>query len=160
MELKELLRQNELNEKLQARFEEVQAGYEELQLKVYKMEQQSRQAAKISSKTDNLEQLNEQLEKIIFKKEEKVRELSVDNGRLHEMLNQSEYKFSEANLQRQQLQKKNIFLEEINCDMQQMSDANRKMKTEIRRVAELESMLNLITEERDVLLKRRAGNLN
>ena len=72
------------------------------------------------------------------------------------MLNQTEDKLSEANLQRQQLQKKTQFLEEINTDIQQMSDANRKLKNELRRVAELESMLNLITEERDALLKRKS----
>ena len=127
-----------------------------MQLKVQKMEQQAWQAAEMAIKVDSLEQSNEQLEKTLHKKEEKVRELSVENGRLHEMLNQTEDKLSEANFQRQQLQKKTQFLEEINSDMQQMSDANRKLKNELRRVAELESMLNLITEERDALLKRRS----
>ena len=90
-----------------------------------------------------------------MKKEEKIRELSVENGRLHEQLNTTEDKLSEANLQRQQLLKKVQFLEEVNNDIQQMSDTNRKLKNELRRVGELESMLNLITEERDALLKRR-----
>ena len=155
-ELRELRQQAELNQNLQNHFEEVQSGYEELQLKVQKMEQQAWQAAEMAIKVDSLEQSNEQLEKTLHKKEEKVRELSVENGRLHEMLNQTEDKLSEANFQRQQLQKKTQFLEEINSDMQQMSDANRKLKNELRRVAELESMLNLITEERDALLKRRS----
>jgi len=155
-ELRELRQQAELNQNLQNHFEEVQSGYEELQLKVQKMEQQAWQAAEMAIKVDSLEQSNEQLEKTLQKKEEKVRELSVENGRLHEMLNQTEDKLSEANFQRQQLQKKTQFLEEINSDMQQMSDANRKLKNELRRVAELESMLNLITEERDALLKRRS----
>ena len=134
----------------------MQAGYEELQQKVQKMEQQAWQAAEMAIKVDSLEQSNEQLEKTILKKEEKIRELSVENGRLHEMLNQTEDKLSESNLQRQQLQKKTQFLQEINTDIQQMSDANRKLKNELRRVAELESMLNLITEERDALLKRKS----
>ena len=148
--------QAELNEKLQTHFEDVQAGYEELQEKVQKMEQQAWQAAELAIKVDSLEQANEQMERTVLKKEEKIRELSVENGRLHEMLNQTEDKLSEANLQRQQLQKKTQFLEEINTDIQQMSDANRKLKNELRRVAELESMLNLITEERDALLKRKS----
>ena len=154
-EMAELRQQAELNQKLQAHFEEVQSGYEELQHKVHKMEQQAWQSAELSIKIDNLEQATEQLEKSLHKKEEKVRELTVENGRLHELLNNTEDKLSEANLQRQQLMKKVQFLEEINSDIQQMSEANRKLKTELRRVAELESMLNLITEERDALLKRR-----
>lgn len=155
-ELKEVQQQNELSSKLQGHFEEVQAGYEELQEKVQKMEQQAWQSAEIAIKLDNLEQANEQLEKTVLKKEEKLRELTVENGRLHEVLNQTEDKLTEANLQRQQLIKKVHFLEEIGNDIQQMSDANRKLKNELRRVAELESMLNLITEERDALLKRRS----
>ncbi|GAA4738420.1 hypothetical protein GCM10023229_16930 [Flavisolibacter ginsenosidimutans] len=154
-EIRELRQQAELNQKLQMHFEEVQSGYEELQHKVQKMEQQAWQSAELSIKIDGLEQATEQLEKTLHKKEEKVRELSAENGRLHELLNNTEDKLSEANLQRQQLIKKVQFLEEINSDIQQMSEANRKLKTELRRVAELESMLNLITEERDALLKRR-----
>jgi chromosome segregation ATPase len=154
-EIKELHQQVELNHKLQTHFEDVQAGYEELQLKVQKMESQAWQSAELTMKVDNLEQATEQLEKTLHKKEEKIRELSVENGRLHDLLNNTEDKLSEANLQRQQLLKKVQFLEEINSDIQQMSEANRKLKTELRRVAELESMLGLITEERDTLLKRK-----
>ena len=156
-EVRELRQQVELNHQLQTHFEEVQKGYEELQDKVQKMEGHAWQAAEIAMKVDSLEQENEQLEKTLLKKEEKIRELSVENGRLHEMLNQTEDKLAEANLQRQQLNKKVQFLEEINSDIQQMSDANRKLRSELRRVAELESMLNLITEERDALLKRKVS---
>lgn len=158
-EIRELRQQAELNQQLQKHFEEVQAGCEELQLKVQKMEQAAWAAAEMAIRVDGLEQEREQLEKTVLKKEEKIRELSAENGRLHDMLNQTEDKLSEANLQRQQLQKKVIFLEEINHDIQQMSDANRKLKNELRRVAELESMLNLITEERDALLKRKITRL-
>ncbi|MDQ6609426.1 MAG: hypothetical protein M3Y85_06370 [Bacteroidota bacterium] len=154
-ELKDLRQQTELAGKLHGHFEDVQSGYEELQLKVQKMEQQAWQAAELSIKVDSLQQSNEQLEKTVLKKEERSRELTLENGRLHEVLNVTEDKLSEANLQRQQLIKKVQFLEEINSDIQQMSEANRKLKNELRRVAELESMLNLITEERDALLHRR-----
>lgn len=154
-ELRAYSQERELTKKLQAHFEDVQAGYDELQEKVQKMEQQAWQAAELSIKVDGLEQAVAQAEKNVTKKDDKLRELTVENGRLHEMLNQTEDKLSEANLQRQQLMKKVHFLEEINNDIQQMSDTNRKLKNELRRVAELESMLHLITEERDALLKRR-----
>lgn len=155
-ELKEVRQQNELTQKLQEHLEEVQAAYDDLQLKVQNMEQQAWQTAELAIKVDSLEQANEQFEKTIQKKEEKFRELNIENNRLRELLNETEDKLSESNLQRQQLMKKVQFLQEINSDIQQMSDANRKLKNELRRVAELESMLNLITEERDALLKRRS----
>jgi methyl-accepting chemotaxis protein len=155
-ELQELQQQVELSKKIQGHFEEVRSGYEELQQKVQKMEQQAWQAADLAIKLDSIEQSYEQLEKNALKKDEKLRELSVESSRLHEVLSLTEDKLSEANLQRQQLMKKVQFLEEINNDIQQMTEANRKLKNELRRVAELESMLSLITEERDVLLKRRS----
>ncbi|RYF85366.1 MAG: hypothetical protein EON98_06795, partial [Chitinophagaceae bacterium] len=88
------------------------------------MEQQAWQTAEMAIKLDSLQQERDQLEKTVLKKEEKIRELSAENGRLHETLNETEDKLTEANLQRQQLQKKVLFLEEINNDIQQMSDAN------------------------------------
>jgi hypothetical protein len=36
-----------------------------------------------------------------------------------------------------------------------MSEANKKLKNEIRRIAELESMLSMVSDERDLLLKKR-----
>lgn len=156
-ELIELRLQTGLTHKLQKHFEEVQSGYEELQAKVQKMEQQAWQAAELSITVNSLEQANEHLEKTLLKKEEKGRELELENGRLHNLLTETEDKLSEANLQRQQLKNQVQFLEQINNDIQQMSEANRKLKTELRRVGELESMLNLITEERDVLLHRRTA---
>jgi hypothetical protein len=39
--------------------------------------------------------------------------------------------------------------------MQTMTAANKHMQTELRRIGELESMLNMMTEERDQLLRKR-----
>lgn len=154
-ELQHLHHQCELSEHLRRHFEEVQSGYEEMQQKVQQMEQQAWQAANLAIKLDSLEQSHEQLEKNLSRKDDKVLELSAENTRLHEQNSQTEDKLSEALLQRQQLMRKVQFLEEINNDIQQMTNANRKLKNELRRVTELESMLSLITEERDVLLRRR-----
>ena len=67
-----------------------------------------------------------------------------------------EDKLAEANLQRQQLQKKVQFLQDMNSDMQSMSETNKKLQTELRRIGELESMLNMIAEERDHLLRKKS----
>ena len=66
-----------------------------------------------------------------------------------------EDKLAEANLQRQQLQKKVQFLTDLNTDLQSISDTNKKLQTELRRIGELESMLNMMAEERDFLLRRK-----
>jgi uncharacterized protein YoxC len=69
-------------------------------------------------------------------------------------LSTTEDKLAEANLQRQQLQKKVQFLQEVNNDMQHVSESNQKLQNELRRIGELESMLSMIAEERDRLLNK------
>lgn len=156
-ELRELRRQAELNDQLATQFIELQNNYAGLQQKVQKMEQQSREAAETAALLEDLQIELEQRQADLLKKDEKLRELAAENGRLNQLLTQTEANLSEAAQQRQMLVKRLHFLEEVNADIQQMSDTNRKLKSELRRVGELESMLNLITEERDVLLMRKRG---
>ena len=149
------LRQQELfAQKLQERFEEVQTECEELQDKILTMEKQAWQAAELSIRLEHAEQTKLQTEKLLQKKEEKLRDLTFENQQLHESFAQLEDKLSQANLQRQQLLKKTQFLEEMNADLQQMTETNRRLKTEMTRVAELESMLELMTEEKRTWQKR------
>jgi len=70
-------------------------------------------------------------------------------------MDELEDKLSEANLQRQQLHKKVQFLSDLNNDMQSIADTNKKLQTELRRIGELESMLNMMAEERDFLLRKK-----
>jgi uncharacterized protein Smg (DUF494 family) len=84
-----------------------------------------------------------------------MEELMEENQRLRHHTNEVEDKLSDANLQRQQLQKKVQFLTELNTDMQSISDTNKKLQTELRRIGELESMLNMMAEERDFLLRKK-----
>ncbi|HMG67714.1 MAG TPA: hypothetical protein VK588_08510, partial [Chitinophagaceae bacterium] len=69
-------------------------------------------------------------------------------------LNEVEDKFREANFQRQQLQKRVSYLEELNSDLQVVTDANKKLEHQLRRIGELESMLNVIAEENQVLKQK------
>lgn len=77
-----------------------------------------------------------------------------ENQRLHTTLGTTEDKLAESNMQRQQLQKKVQFLQDINNDMQNVSESNQRLQNELRRIGELESMLSMIAEERDRLLKK------
>ena len=57
----------------------------------------------------------------------------------------------EANFQRQQLQKRVSYLEELTADLQMVAQANKKLEQQLRRIGELESMLTVVSEERDHL---------
>jgi len=78
-----------------------------------------------------------------------------ENQQLQSQLSATEDKLREANFQRQQLQKRVGYLEDLNNDLQAVSDANKKLEGQIKRIGELESMLNVVAEERDKLARRQ-----
>lgn len=154
-EIKSLRQQTDITKEMQSHFDELEDEVAFLQEKLSKLEEQAWQANELALKVENMQQTQQHLEKELLRKEDKLLELTAENQRLNTLLNTTEDKLQAANMQRQQLQKKVQFLEEMNNDMKQMSDTNRKLQTEIRRIAELESMLNLMMEERDELLRQR-----
>ena len=85
----------------------------------------------------------------------KVNALTIENQQLQTQLADVEDRLREASFQRQQLQKRTVYLEELNSDLQVVSDTNKKLESQLRRVGELESMLNVVSEERDQLMRSR-----
>ncbi|HRF22711.1 MAG TPA: hypothetical protein PLR98_01050 [Chitinophagaceae bacterium] len=60
----------------------------------------------------------------------------------------------EANFDRQQLQKKVSYLEDLNDDMNTINEANKNLQDQLKRIGELESMLHIVSGERDALANR------
>jgi len=154
-EIKQLLQQQKLSEKIMLRLEEVQKEFTFMQERVGMMERQAATAQQLSLELEDLRETHERLENDYIRKSEKLQEYMNENSRLHQQLCETEDKLQEANLQRQQLLKKVKLLEEMNNDLQTLSDTNKHLQTELRRIGELESMLNMMTEERDQLLRKR-----
>jgi hypothetical protein len=48
----------------------------------------------------------------------------------------------EANFQRQLYQKKMLFLEELNRDLQEATEQQKKMESQLRRISEMDSILS------------------
>jgi chromosome segregation ATPase len=84
----------------------------------------------------------------------KLRVAQNDYQHLQEELQEMDAQLKEAQFQRQQLQKKVSSLEDLNKDLQVVADANKKLETQLRRIGELESMLNMVSEQRDQLIRR------
>jgi Tfp pilus assembly protein PilO len=84
----------------------------------------------------------------------KLNSISSDHQQMQAQLKETEEKLREANFQRQQLQKRVAYLEELNNDLQAVSDANKKLEGQLKRIGELESMLNMAAEERDQLIRK------
>lgn len=153
-ELIRLRQQEAAAQKMAVRIEEVYKELDTLQRKLTSLETQAGNANALSLELEDMKESYEQLRKDLVRKQEKLEETVAENYRLQTTLNEVEDKLAESNLQRQQLHKKVLFLTDMNADLQNMSETNHKLQKELRRIGELESMLNMIAEERDQLMKR------
>lgn len=154
-ELQKAKHQLSAAQKVAGRVTEVYQEFDELQQRLAELEESANKANGLAMELDDVQQAYTQVKKDACRKQEKLHEAVEENSRLHQQLAETEDKLTEANLQRQQLQKKTQLLENINTELLQMSEANKKMKNELRRIAELESLLSLVSGERDLLLKKR-----
>ncbi|HEV7620761.1 MAG TPA: hypothetical protein VGO09_03460 [Flavisolibacter sp.] len=155
IEITELKKEAATALKMAEKIEEVYTEFEQLQSKMISLEKQANRANHLAMELEDTRQSYEQVYKDLGRKGEKLEEALSQNQKMKQDLDITEDKLAEANLQRQQLQKKVQFLQDMNTDMQSMSDTNKKLQTELRRIGELESMLNMIAEERDHLLRKK-----
>ena len=115
--------------------------------KIQKLENQV-----IASKTKKLEyeEFKEGYFKISTDFEEQKLKYNVllsENRQVQADLRETEEKLIEANFQRQQMHKKVVYLEELNKDLQDVSDAQKKLEVQLKRIGELERMLNIVSDE-------------
>ncbi len=153
-DIKRLKQQEAVAQQMALRIDEVYKEFDLLQHKIVSLEKGAARANALTLELEDIKQSYDQLHKDIVRKQEKLEEAIAENQRLHAALGITEDKLSEANLQRQQLAKKVQFLQDMNNDMQGMSESNQKLQTELRRIGELESMLSMISDERDRLLTK------
>lgn len=126
-----------------------------LQEKLQKLEQQVNTSRKMNLDYEDLKEEHYKISADLEEHREKYNAAVTENREIQELLVETENKLKEANFQRQQLQRKVAYLEELNNDMQIIADTNKKLESQMKRIGELESMLNVISEERDELARRQ-----
>jgi len=154
-EISNIRQKQELTKEMTSMLDSAYNEFNILQNKMQKLENQV-----VVSKRLNIEyeDLKEEHYKILRDFEEQKLKFAAsanENQQLQAVLAETEDKLREANFQRLQLQKKVAYLEELNDDMQTVADANKKLEGQIKRISELESMLNMIAEERDELARKQ-----
>jgi hypothetical protein len=82
-----------------------------------------------------------------------------ENQRLSRILSDTEDKLREANFQRLQFQKKVSFLEELNNDLQQISEHHKKLDNQLRRISEMEALLAKATQQPKTDHRNEEGKL-
>lgn len=164
-EMKELLRKKDeeiakvvtnqtLRMEMSSMLDNAYSEFNNLQSKIQKLESQLSESKLAQIEYEGL---HENYYKISSENEEyrtKMQSLTVENQQMTMRLFEAEDKLREANFQRQQLQKRVSYLEELTADLQMVNEANKKLEHQLRRIGELESMLNVVAEERDQLKRR------
>jgi chromosome segregation ATPase len=125
-----------------------------LQSKMQKLELQVSSSKMINIEYEDLKESYQKISREFEEHKHKMNTLAADNLTLQKQLTETEEKLRESNFQRQQLQKRVAYLEELNSDMQAVTDANKKLEVQLKRIGELESMLNVVAEERDRLSRK------
>lgn len=128
-----------------------------LQSKMQKLEAQVAASRKLSMEFEVLKESYDKLSRDHEEQKLKYITHADENRQLKTTLATVEEQLRDAEFQRQQLQKRVLYLEELNTDMQVMVDANKKLESQLKRIGELESMLNVIAEERDQLMQRKTN---
>lgn len=146
-----------LTTEMNAMLDSAYSEFNILQSKMQKLEQQVAGSRKLSMEFEELRESYQKLSRDYEEQKLKYHANSDENRQLKITLNTVEEQLRDADFQRQQLQKRVMYLEELNTDMQVMVDANKKLEGQLKRIGELESMLNVISEERDQLMQRKTN---
>jgi len=144
-EISHLRHQQQLSLEMAQRLDKVYEEYNGLQEKLQKLQAYLTQPYNRGADYDELKESYFKMGK--EHDEMKLRYISLreENQRLTRILSDTEEKLKEANFQRQQFQKRTAFLEELNHDLQEISEHNKKIESQLRRVSDMESLLARIT---------------
>ena len=141
----------EMTSRLDSAFNE----FNVLQDKIQKLEGQVITSKGLSIDYEDLQESHQKTIRDFEEQKFKYNAALSENQQLQAELGATEDKLREANFLRQQLQKRVAYLEELNNDMQAVSEANKKLEGQLKKIGELESRLNMVAEERDELARRQ-----
>ena len=129
--------------------------FQVLQSKIEKLELQASGSKINSVELANIKEENLKNSRDLEESRQKLQIALTENQQLKTKAVTLEDDLKEAGFLQQQLEKKVAYLEELNNDLQAVSDTNKKLEGQIKRIGELESMLNMLAEERDQLMRRQ-----
>jgi chromosome segregation ATPase len=158
-EISQVRKKEHLTSEMTSMLDNAYSEFEVLQNKIQKLESQLAATKMVGIDYDDLKESYYKMVHELEESKKKIAHFKEENNGLQAALERTSDKLSEANMQKQQLQKKVSYLEELNNDLQQMTAANKKLEGQIKRLGELESMLNIVSDERDKLKEKHSAGL-
>jgi chromosome segregation ATPase len=153
-EINDIRKKELLTKEMTSMLDNAYSEFNVLQSKMQKLELQANSSKMISMEYEDLKESHRRMSREFEEQKVKLSSLVSDHQQVQAQLMETEEKLREANFQRQQLQKRVAYLEELNNDLQAVSDANKKLEGQLKRIGELESMLNMAAEERNQLIRK------
>ncbi|HUR66337.1 MAG TPA: hypothetical protein VMZ03_08280 [Chitinophagaceae bacterium] len=147
-EVSNIQQKQQLTQEMNSMIDSAYNEFNVLQDKIHKLESQVGASKRTSIDYEDLREEHFKTVRDLEEQKLKYNAVFTENQQLQDSLRETEDKLREANFQRQQLQKKVAYLEEINNDMEEVNEANKKLEGQIKRIGELESMLNMMAKER------------
>jgi chromosome segregation ATPase len=141
-EISRIMQEQRLVLEMNERMDKAYADFSTMQEKLRKLEQYLDQPHSKRIEYDQLQESYFILSREFDQVKGKQMSLFEENQRLSRILADTEDKLKEANFKRQQYQKKMLFLEELNRDLQEATDQQKKMEGQLRRISEMESILS------------------
>ncbi len=156
-EINNIRQKEHLTTEMNAMLDSAYSEFNVLQDKMHKLENQVNISKRINLEYEELKEVQHKMTRDFEEQKLKYQAVVEENRRLQLEMTETEGKLKESDFQRQQLQKRVAYLEELNNDMQAMTETNKKLEGQLKRIGELESMLNVIAEERDQLIQRKTN---
>jgi len=156
-EINNIRQKEHLTTEMNAMLDSAYSEFNVLQDKMHKLENQVNISKRINLEYEELKEVQHKMTRDFEEQKLKYQAAVEENRRLRLEMTETEDKLKESDFQRQQLQKRVAYLEELNNDMQAMTETNKKLEGQLKRIGELESMLNVIAEERDQLIQRKTN---
>jgi hypothetical protein len=147
-EIKQIRQQHSLSKEMHDRLDKAYGEFNYLQEKIQKVETHLVHPQNRNFEFDELQQGYFKLTKEFDELKLKYLSMMEENQRLTRLLADAEDKLREANFKRQQLMKKVGFLEELNNDLQQVAEHNKKLENQLRRIGEIEAMLARVSGQK------------
>ncbi|MFY7878499.1 MAG: hypothetical protein ACOVP6_00390 [Lacibacter sp.] len=138
--LNRLQEQSDVAEEMKRQLEYTYEEFNALQDRLHKVEKQFTQPTSSVLRYEDLEEANSLLKNEVQTLRLKNKELVEEISLLNQSLLEAEDQYREAGFQQQQLDKKIAYLEQLNQNLQEMTQAEKKLETQMNRLAQLEKV--------------------
>jgi DNA repair exonuclease SbcCD ATPase subunit len=154
-EINNIRQKEQLTKEMNSVLDNAYSEFNVLQGKIQKLELQLNQSKMVNIEYEDLKETHYKMIRDFEEQKSKLQHTVTENQNFTQQVEELSDKLREANFQRQQLQKRVSYLEELNNDLHVVADANKKLEGQLKRMGELESIINVVSEERDDLARRQ-----